>query len=109
MQGETDPAQDQHFDAEVAKMGLRGLSVLVASGDDGVAGSNARGNKAGCGFNPSYPASCPHVTAVGATQGPESDATEVSVGSCAGGGRQSHGHAATHVWYPVRATVAAAV
>lgn len=82
---ETDPAQDSRFDAEVAKMGARGLSVLIASGDDGVAGSNARSDPTQCGFHPSYPATSAHVTAVGATQGPESDSAEVACSSATGG------------------------
>ena len=84
-ESETDPAQDTRFDTEVAKMGARGLSIIVASGDDGVAGSNARNNKAACGFSPSYPAACEHVTAVGATQGPESDQPEIACSSSTGG------------------------
>ena len=39
---------------------------VVASGDDGVANFQARSNPGACGFNPSYPATCPYVTAVGA-------------------------------------------
>jgi subtilase family serine protease len=46
---QTDPAQDQRFDAEVAKMGARGLTIVVSSGDDGVAGDNARNGKSFCG------------------------------------------------------------
>ncbi|KAG5935855.1 hypothetical protein E4U53_000346 [Claviceps sorghi] len=56
--------------AEFAQLGLRGVSVLVASGDWGVgrdeqcvdAGEERRR------FMPSFPASCPYVTAVGATR-----------------------------------------
>ncbi|KAF5334159.1 hypothetical protein D9758_014814 [Tetrapyrgos nigripes] len=61
--------------AEYAKLGLMGTSVLYASGDFGVAGTNnacldadgASGNN-GTRFNPQFPATCPFVTAVGATQ-----------------------------------------
>lgn len=59
------------------KLGLQGVTVLVASGDDGVSGRSTRGNPAACGFAPQFPASSPHVTAVGATQGPESGTPEV--------------------------------
>ncbi|KAG5976499.1 hypothetical protein E4U55_007302 [Claviceps digitariae] len=57
--------------AEFAQLGLRGVSVLVASGDWGV------GRDKQCvrledektrRFMPSFPASCPYVTAVGATR-----------------------------------------
>jgi len=66
--------QDQNsmsqFSTEVCKLGLRGMTVFVASGDDGVAGYEARNNKAKCGFFPEYPANVPYVTTVGATMGP---------------------------------------
>jgi len=75
----------QAFDTEASKLGLRGVTIFVASGDDGAAGSGARGNPSGCGFNPSYPATPPHVTAVGATQGPESGEKEIACSSKTGG------------------------
>lgn len=86
VESEIDPTTAKSFDTEAAKLGLRGVSIFVASGDDGVAGEGARGNPSGCGFNPSYPATPPHVTAVGATQGPESGTTEVACTSTTGGG-----------------------
>ena len=53
-------------DQEFQKLGLRGVSLLVASGDDGVGGDDARGNSSYCGAcNPSWPASSPYVTSVG--------------------------------------------
>lgn len=79
------------FNQEVAKMAARGLSVLIASGDDGVAGAGARSNKGACGFNPSYPATCPYVTAVGGTQGPEEGSAEIACQSNKGGGITSGG------------------
>jgi tripeptidyl-peptidase-1 len=63
---------------EIMKLGLQGHSILVASGDYGVAsfpGSN--GNSEGCLsapgengtiYNPDYPSGCPYITAVGATR-----------------------------------------
>lgn len=66
------------FDTEALKLGTMGVSVLVSSGDDGVAGSGARYKKSKCGYNPSYPATSRYVTAVGATQGAESDETETA-------------------------------
>jgi tripeptidyl-peptidase-1 len=53
---------------EFMKMGVRGLTIMISSGDDGAAGSGARGNSANCGFNPSWPATSPYILAVGATQ-----------------------------------------
>ena len=49
-------------------LGTRGVTIVVASGDDGVANYPARGNASACGFFPSYPASSPFVVSVGATQ-----------------------------------------
>ncbi|CAA7262947.1 unnamed protein product [Cyclocybe aegerita] len=63
--------------AEYAKLGLLGTSVLHSSGDNGVAGNEGIcldanhqpvQNGTGTVFNPGFPASCPFVTAVGATQ-----------------------------------------
>lgn len=62
---------------EYAKLGLAGSTFLYASGDYGVSGNlfkcieplNKTLNAGTNGiFNPSFPASCPFVTAVGATQ-----------------------------------------
>ncbi|KAH9941646.1 family S53 protease [Epithele typhae] len=53
-----------------AQLGLRGTSVLVSSGDEGVAG--ALSGEASClpdgSFRPSFPSTCPFVTSVGAAQ-----------------------------------------
>ncbi|KAI0716532.1 peptidase S8/S53 domain-containing protein [Earliella scabrosa] len=54
-----------------AQLGARGTSVLFASGDSGVAGTFFN-NPANCTdreFVPTFPASCPFVTAVGSTEG----------------------------------------
>ena len=52
-------------DAEFMKVGLRGVSLLVASGDSGVWGRE--GALAADRFHPDFPASSPYVTAVGGT------------------------------------------
>jgi len=55
------------------KLGMQGVSIILASGDSGVAArSTDDGNSDGClgtgeVFNPDFPASCPYITAVGAT------------------------------------------
>ena len=64
--------------AEFAQLGARGVSILVASGDFGVGRTehcfaSSDGDRSGNGdnkprFMPSFPASCPYVTAVGATR-----------------------------------------
>ncbi|KAK8009688.1 Aldo/keto reductase [Apiospora arundinis] len=71
------PAYQKRQCYEYMKLGLQGVTVLYASGDFGVAGNRNRCLSAngtftnGTGrFNPSFPGSCPYVTAVGATQIP---------------------------------------
>lgn len=54
------------------KLGLQGVSVLVASGDSGVAGPAGDDSANGClnggtVFSPDFPATCPYLTTVGAT------------------------------------------
>ncbi len=62
---------------EYMKLGLQGVSVIYSSGDYGVAGNSGRcidpitkqyNNGTSGLFNPSFPSTCPYVTAVGATQ-----------------------------------------
>lgn len=70
------PAYEERQCNEYLKLGLLGTTFLYSSGDYGVAGNggqclNADGtfNNGSTGiFNPSFPASCPYVLAVGATQ-----------------------------------------
>jgi tripeptidyl-peptidase-1 len=62
------------------KLGLAGVTLIYSSGDNGVAGNSAECctnakcaggtlNSGGSGtFNPSFPGTCPYITAVGATQ-----------------------------------------
>jgi tripeptidyl-peptidase-1 len=55
------------------KLGMQGVSLVVASGDSGVAGAAGEGgNDDGCLgtgqiFAPDFPATCPYITTVGAT------------------------------------------
>lgn len=59
--------------AEFMKLGMQGVSVVVASGDSGVAGpSGDGGNTDGClgsgdVFSPDFPATCSYIITVGAT------------------------------------------
>jgi tripeptidyl-peptidase-1 len=63
------------------KLGLQGITIVISSGDNGVAGHgdvcchyegcyggvlNAAGT--GGAFNPTFPGTCPYITSVGATQ-----------------------------------------
>ena len=57
--GSYDNATDHQFDQELMKMGLAGISVLLASGDNGV-GCDASGSSQEFDFP-----DCPHITMVG--------------------------------------------
>ena len=58
---------------EFMKLGMQGTTIVIASGDSGVAARGTDdGNADGClgtgeVFNPDFPATCPYVTALGAT------------------------------------------
>jgi len=77
----TDTAQ--RLNAEFEKFGVRGLSVLISSGDSGVYNRVPVFGK--LKFHPSYPACLPSVTAVGATQ-LNSQGVEDSAVDWSGGG-----------------------
>lgn len=62
-----DPAYLEAFKTEAIKLGLAGTTLLASSGDDGVSGFQTRDGGVSCGYFASFPASCPYVTAVGAT------------------------------------------
>jgi len=81
IESEEDPASMQKFSTSAQALGARGVTIMVATGDDGVANYIARSDPSKCGFNPSYPATVPYVTAVGATQGPEDNTAEVMCSS----------------------------
>lgn len=59
---------------EWMKLGLQGVSVFFASGDDGVAGPPGDETPSGClgknhkKFSPAFPNTCPYITNVGATK-----------------------------------------
>jgi len=60
---QTGDAFIQAANVEFQKLGVRGISVLFASGDQGVLGRSGRGTR----FHPDFPASSPYITAVGGT------------------------------------------
>ena len=68
--------------AAFRKLGLRGISVLVASGDSGPGARQFTSCKV---FDPSWPASSPYVTAVGATYATAASEGETSVDFSGGG------------------------
>lgn len=71
----------KRINAEFQKAGVRGLSILFASGDDG---ANCIDNKK---FRPSFPASSPFVTTVGGTAltNPFTESSEYGYGISGGG------------------------
>jgi len=77
--GSYDNATDHQLDYELQKMGLSGISVLLASGDNGV-GCDASGSSQEFDFP-----DCPHVTMVGATYLDDSQNTEVGATLSSGG------------------------
>lgn len=64
---QTSPAFMDSVNAQFMKLGTMGISVLVASGDQGVYGRTGPGNGTDGRFHPDFPASSPYVTAVGGT------------------------------------------
>ena len=69
------PEYAARINVELAKLGARGASVIVGSGDKGVAGD---GTDQSCTtFLPTFPASSPYVTAVGGSTFPKDKATPV--------------------------------
>eukprot|EP01042_Synura_sphagnicola_P036378 gene36378-biopygen3788 len=66
------------FNLEAIKAGLQGVTILVASGDDGVVGYQSLTTHGLCGYNPMFPASSPWVTAVGGTMGLEKGDVETA-------------------------------
>ncbi|OQR81322.1 tripeptidyl-peptidase [Thraustotheca clavata] len=79
-----------HLDTLFQKMAVRGMTVLVASGDDGVAGQRIHSQKMaineGCSKSgPQWPSSSPYVTSVGATQLDTNGVEVVCSGALKGG------------------------
>ena len=58
----------EEFTVWAIKMGVRGITVLAASGNDGANNPSVRGNnKQKCGYEAIWPGANPYVTSVGAT------------------------------------------
>ncbi|KAH9053077.1 subtilisin-like protein [Lactarius vividus] len=49
------------------QLGVRGVSILFSSGDDGVGAGNCQDASGRVQFAPTFPATCPYVTSVGGT------------------------------------------
>jgi tripeptidyl-peptidase-1 len=76
-----DRAYAQRCDLEFMKAGVRGISILVASGDDG-----AGCNSAKTSLVVEWPSSSPYITSVGATTIPASGKQVESAAAFSGGG-----------------------
>merc|ERR1711957_811693 len=85
IEDQTPSSTAKAFDTAAMKLGIQGVSVFVSSGDDGVANFQARSSKRNCSYHPSFPASSPYVTAVGATQGGINGGSEIVCSSDTGG------------------------
>jgi len=94
------------FNNEAMKLGAQGVTIFVSSGDDGVANFQARGKASKCAYTPSFPASSPYVTAVGATQGGVTGGQEVVCSSQTGGAITSGGGFSTKYDAPAYQTAA---
>jgi subtilase family serine protease len=94
------PTLANQFNTEAMKLAAMGVTILVASGDDGATSPNARDKPAYCGYYPDFPASAPYVTAVGATQGAESALPEQPCLAQNGGGISTGG--GFSIFYPAQ-------
>ncbi|KAH6647208.1 peptidase S8/S53 domain-containing protein [Truncatella angustata] len=56
----------------IALQGLRGITIISASGDTGVGASCVAPDNKTAEFNPAFPATCPYITSVGGTVGSSS-------------------------------------
>ncbi|KAI1858042.1 uncharacterized protein JN550_012935 [Neoarthrinium moseri] len=82
--GETDLpySYQQRQCAEIMKLGLQGTTVLIASGDDGVASFQSDPFPNGCVgpnhtvFHPQFLSSCPYILSVGSTYLPQGRSIE---------------------------------
>jgi tripeptidyl-peptidase I len=94
------PTTMDSFNLAALQLAAMGVSVLVASGDDGVSNFLCSCNEdsssyfslwsgevswQGQGYFPSFPATSPYVTAVGGTMGPNNGVGEVACASEGGG------------------------
>jgi tripeptidyl-peptidase-1 len=114
------------FNTEALKLGSIGVTVTISSGDDGVSNSNCActtnsgssqsswtgaGSWTGEGYFPNFPASCPYVTALGASMGaggypPAVGGTEIACQSQLGGVITSGGGFSTYYAQPTWQTSA---
>jgi tripeptidyl-peptidase-1 len=75
------------FEDSALMLSALGVTIVVSSGDDGVAGYIVGDNPSvyACDYYPSWPATSPYVLAVGGTQGPEVSGAEIACSSATSG------------------------
>merc|ERR1719503_359594 len=66
--GDSDIGYMQSINVQIMKAGVRGVSILVASGDSGVCAFEGCGRGANKRYHAVFPASSPYVTSVGGTK-----------------------------------------
>jgi tripeptidyl-peptidase-1 len=97
-----DPAYMARIESEFQKAAARGISLLFASGDDGVGTGNG-GVCPGAKFCAQWPAASPWVTAVGGTESVESTAEQGWGGSGGGFSGTWSGASAPHQEHAISA------
>jgi tripeptidyl-peptidase I len=66
-ESQTSAGTHRYVTTSAKKLGIIGVTLLVASGDDGAVGTDARSSPPKCDYQPYFPAGNPYFTAVGAT------------------------------------------
>ena len=61
------PSSHDAFTTQAMKLGVAGITIFVASGDDGANGGAAHYDTSKCGYRPTFPSTNPYVVSVGAT------------------------------------------
>ena len=81
--GDVESSLDERYvirvDAEFQKLAARGVTILAASGDDGVGGACSASS---CKFEPDFPASSPWITTVGGSKFAEDWGPKCPNGAC---------------------------
>ena len=61
------PSSHDAFTVQAIKLGVAGITIFVASGDDGANSGEATFDTSKCGYRPTFPSTNPYVVSVGAT------------------------------------------
>ena len=61
------PAEFDAFEIAAMRLGLMGVTIVVASGDDGVHSQDVRQSLQNCGYSASFPATSRYVLSIGGT------------------------------------------